>query len=377
MFNGSSGTTRIDADGFEGSDTYIVGLGVLGNLFLDGQNGSDSYNVQLGASGARRIDTRDTGDNGQDVTTVTGTTQNDRIAIRTTRFLHNDEIVIFNENTERVAVNAGNGADRIVVFGSRSPLTEVFAGAGNDIFVVNGGSAADVINLQGQAGNDTFNVFRTSAGTTNNLFGNEGNDRFNIGSTVNADNGNLGLIRGELNVFGGSNDSGQEDQLVVNDSAGGAAYSYSVTPSRIAPIPGPFNLPRANFVGVNYDSSTEFVRLDGTVFANLFEVVASPVTRYFIDGNAPNNNVGDRIVLQSQPGDGSNLTVTNANLGNGFYAFNNGNELVQFTNIELQSFDPSGPGSFTLPPDFDLEGDIDEFFASLDSDVIEDFGFPV
>ena len=375
-FNGSSGTTRIDADGFDGADTYVVGAGVLGNLFLDGQSGNDTYTVELGASGARRIDTRDTGVGDADSTNIVGTQQDDRIAIRTTRFLHNDEVIIFDQETERVLVNSVGGADRIVVFGSRSALTEVFAGTGNDIFVVNGGSAADVINLQGQAGNDTFNVFRTSAGTTNNLFGNDGNDRFNIGSTINADNGNLGLIRGELNIFGGSNDAGQEDQLILNDSAGGAAYSYSVTPNRVAPIPGPFNLPRENFIGVNFDTSTEFLRLDGTEFANLFEVVASPATRYFIDGNDPSNAVGDRITVQSQPGDGSSLTVTNPSNGNGFFTFTNGNEIVQFINIELPSLETAGPGNFALPPDFGLSGDLDDFFSRLDADEFEELGFP-
>ena len=379
QFNATSGTTRIDADGVNGDDSFMVGAGVLGNLFLDGNEGSDSYEVQLGATVARRIDTRDTGEEGSDTTSVIGTATNERIAIRTTRFLHNDEIIIFDENTEGVSADSAGGNDRIVIFGSRSPLTEVFAGAGNDVFVVNGGSRADLINLHGQDGNDNFNVFKTSAGTTNNLFGDEGDDRFNIGSTINADNGNLGLIRGELNIFGGANTADGEDQLIANDSSGGAAYSYRVTPNSITPIAGPANLPRENFIGINYDASTEFLRLDGTEFANLFEVTASPATRYFFDGNAPTTGTADRLAVVFQPNDGRDLNITNASAGDGFVTFTNGNEIVQFEDIELPSLGTSGGvGSLVLPPGFD--GDIDDFFSSLDLDELDEldgFAFPV
>ena len=194
VFNSVSDMTRIDAHGGSGNETFRVEPGAQGRLFLDGENGSDSYNVFIGSQGERRVVTQDSGDDaGHDTTTVTGTSGSDRVAVRTTRFLHNDEIIVFDQNTESIALNTADGNDRIVFFGSRSPLSEVFAGAGNDTFVVNGGSSADVINLQGQSGDDTFNVNKTSAGTTNNLFGNSDNDRFNIGSTANADDRQPGL----------------------------------------------------------------------------------------------------------------------------------------------------------------------------------------
>ena len=367
-FFGSSDPTRIDALGSIGNDSFLVGRNGGGRLFLDGQDGSDSYQVNLLGEGNRRIDTRDTGDFGNDVTTVLGTSDADRIAIRTTRFLYDNEVVIFDENTERVRLSSDTGNDRIVVFGSRSPLTEVFAGEGNDNFVINGGSRADTINLNGDNGNDTFLVRKTTVDTTTNLFGNAGNDRFNIGSTVGQDDGNLGLIRGDLNIAGGVNDDDGEDQLIANDNGVNAAYSYRVAPLSIQPIAGPANLPRANFAGINYNSSIEYVRLDGTAQANLFEVVASQTTRYFLDGNSPTNTVGDRLNLIFQSNDGRDLNVTNQTQGNGFITFGNGNELVQFQSIESQTLG-SGTGALAVGLD---DGSVDDFFSTADIDDLDD-----
>ena len=371
IFNNSESTTRTDALGSVGDDTYNVGLFASGNLFLDGQDGSDDYSVSFLGSGSRRIDTRDTGTIGTDQTSVFGTNADDRIAVRTTRFLYDDEVVIFDENTERVSASSANGNDRIVIFGTRSPLLEVFAGAGVDSFIINSGARADELNLFGEDGNDRFIVDRTTVDTTTNLFGNQGNDRFSIGATANDDDGNLGLIRGELNIVGGGNTVGGEDQVFANDNGAQAQYSYLVTPTRISAIAGPANLPRDNFVGINYDSSTEFVRLDGTPLANLFEVVASSTTRFFFDGNSPNNNVGDRLIVLAQPNDGRNLVVTNAVAGDGFVSFTNGNETIQFENIELPALDGNST-SLTLGED---DSDRDEYFSTIDLEEVEDIEF--
>ena len=140
-----------------------------------------------------------------------------------------------------------------------------------------------------------------------------------------------------------------------------------VTPTRISAIAGPANLPRTNFDGINYDSTVEFVRVDGTPLANLFEVVASPTARYFIDGNSPNSNVGDRLVVLFNPNDGRNLSVTDASTGSGFVSFSNGNETVQFVDIESPSLDNNST-SLTLSDDFEL----DEFFSTIDLVDVED-----
>ena len=374
VLNGSSDPTRIDAFGQDGNDTFIVQQGAAGAIFLDGQEGSDAYTVFFAGNGERRIDTRDSGTTGVDTTLAVGTDLADRIAVRTTRLIYDDEIVIFDENTEQVNTNAGNGNDRIVVFGSRASFTGINASNGNDVFVVNSTAQADEFTLAGGEGNDTFNVTRIAAATSINLFGNQGSDRFNIGSTIGADNGNLGTIRGDLNVIGGGNAVGTEDQLIVNDTQGNGAFSYSITPTRIDAIAGPNNLPRDNFAGIGYDAGIEFVRLDGTTFANFFQITASPTTRFFIDGNAPSSNVGDQLTVVFQANDGRQLFETNPQLGNGFVSFTNGNEIIQFENIETPVLATSGAGAFTLPDDFDFSGLGDDVFEEFDEDDLLDIG---
>ena len=381
QFNGSSDPTRIDAFGWEGNDTFTVSDGAFGRLFLNGQNGSDTYVVAFAGEGDRRIDTRDSGTIGTDTTTVFGTGQDDRIAVRTARFIYDDEVVIFDQNTEQVTVNAGAGNDRIIVFGSRSPLTEVFAGQGDDVIVVNSTARTDVVNLSGNEGNDTFNVFRTTVNTTTNLFGNDGNDRFNIGSTVSNDNGNLGLIRGNLNIFGGTNTANGEDQLFANDNGVDAAYSYNLTPTRIDAIAGPANLPRDNFAGIGFNSSIEFVRLDGTPQVNQFRVIASQTTRFFVDGNSPNGNVADRLNIVFEQNDGRQLFFTNPQESNGFVSFANGNETVQFESIESPTLNApatgSGSSGFSLPSGVDFSSLVDDFFSTADLEDLEDIEFGI
>ena len=378
FFNSSYTATRIDALGWLGDDVFTVGQFAEGNLFLDGEGGGDEYNVNFRGSGERRIDTRDSGTSGFDSLFVYGTTDHDRIAVRTTRFLYDDELVIFDENTEGTALSTFEGRDRIVVFGTRSPFLAVSAGMGQDNFIVNGGSRADEIFLFGDEGDDRYVVKKTTVDTTTNLLGGLDNDRFSIGSTMNDDNGNLGLIRGELNVFGGPNSGGGEDQLVANDNGVLAQYSYLVTPTRISAIAGPANLPRDNFAGINYDASTEFLRLDGTPLSNLFEVEASLATRYFINGNAPSNGNADELVVLFQPNDGRNLFVTDAVAGNGFVTFSNGNEMIQFEDIEMPRLDDNST-SLTLPDGFDFGDDEgrDKFFSTADLTEIEDLELPI
>ena len=362
-FNGSSDSTRITALGSGGNDSFVVSDGAFGRLFLDGENGGDVYQITFAGAGARRIVTVDSGVSGFDETQVFGTSQDDRIAMRTQLFLYDDEVVVFNENTERVQAFGLEGNDRLVVFGTRSPDAQLFGGTGDDAFVVNGGSAATQIDLSGQDGDDTFLVRRTTIDTVTNLFGQNGNDRFNIGSTPNQDDGSLGLIRGELNVSGGSNIIGEEDILYANDRGVNAAYSYSITPQAITPIAGPANLPRTNFVGINYNSSIEAVRLDGTDLANTFQVFASQATRYFIDGNNPTTNNADQLQVFTAPGDGSNLVLTNAAAGNGFVNFTNGNELVQFSEIENASLVNGGAVASAVETI-----DLDRFFSRTADD---------
>ena len=178
-------------------------------------------------------------------------------------------------------------------------------------------------------------------------------------------------------MFGGSNTAGAEDQLYVNDNGVNAAYSYNITPTRIDAIPGPANLPRDNFAGIGFNSSTEFVRLDGTPQINQFRVTASQSTRFFFDGNLPNGNVADRLNVVFEPNDGRQLFFSNPQQSDGFVSFTNGKENVQFLSIELPTLAGGGTGpgssSFTLPEGTDYSALVDDFFSTEELDDLEDW----
>ena len=164
------------------------------------------------------------------------------------------------------------------------------------------------------------------------------------------------MIRGELNINGGANSVNGEDEIFANDNGAIAQYSYSVGPDRISPIAGPANLPRTNFVGINYDSSVEFVRLDGTPLANLIQLQLSPTTRFFIDGNEPTTNAGDQLVVSSFGGAVS-LSVNPDGSGSATSA---GAQSVSFVSIENASIAPPSFGGLVVGQDFD---DRDEVFS--------------
>jgi hypothetical protein len=250
--------------------------------------------------------------------------------------LYDDERVVFDENTEKLVVDGAVGDDRIVMFASSAGSTDAFGGAGKDTFVINSTTNSEMTNLFAGTGNDVFLLVKTTADTHINLRGEDGNDTFLFGSNQTDDNGNIGTIRGAVSIFAGAN-SGGEDRMFVNDHGATAAYSYRITPTSLTAIPGPANAPRPLFAGIVYDGTLEFARFDGTAFPNLFEVVPSLTTRIYIDGNSPVFGAANRDILSvaTTAGDGSQLTITNVQLGQGYVTFTNGNETVQFENIEL------------------------------------------
>ncbi|MGI9516072.1 MAG: FG-GAP-like repeat-containing protein, partial [Pirellulaceae bacterium] len=83
---------------------------------------------------------------------------------------------------------------------------------------------------------------------------------------------------------------------------------------------------------------------DGTDQRNVFNVEPSFITRYFIDGNLPSQNQinnaaeGDFLNLIPTPGDGHQLNLTERSTGTGFWEFFNGQQNVDFTEIEQFNF---------------------------------------
>jgi len=139
--------------------------------------------------------------------------------------------------------------------------------------------------IDGGFGNDTINVRAVASVSTVLIFGQSGNDRFNVGSTLAENNGNLGLIRGELWLYGGS--QADQDTLYINDNGVQPPYNYRITDSVISHLQGPNNIDRDQFTAIRHDGM-EFVRLDGTPGNNLFSVAPSLTTSFHINGGRSN-----------------------------------------------------------------------------------------
>ncbi len=330
-------TTFSQIFGGADNDNLVIQTNVLGNMTVDGGTGSDIVNTTVASSGGRFLDARDSGGTTGDHLLVNGNALSNLLVVRETQIEFGAQRTIYDVATERMTINGLDGIDLIDIHGSSAAVTRVNGGNGNDQITVISTNLAPQITLDGQAGDDVFTIRRTLAGSRITALGNSGDDLFNIGSTATEDNGDLNTIQGIVSITAGTNGTAGQDRLYANDRGVGAAYSYYFGPTGIRTIPGPLAVARPLFVGINYDSSLELARLDGTQFANFFSVIPSQFTTYYIDGNLPNPVVqnGDQIFLQTTPGDGHILHITSPSLGSGYWDFTNGTKEVRFENIEL------------------------------------------
>ena len=247
-------------------------------------------------------------------------------------FYRNLERIAFGRNFEQADLNAVGGHDAIGVFSSLSDQTHIRAGGGNDTINVNSTTHAAGLTIGAGTGNDQIFVKKTHAVTTLDVFGDAGDDTLSVGASLEEDNGNLGQLRGALTFDGGPGN----DQLFVSDGGASGAYGYRITPTQIVNHPGRFNLARDVFAGIFYDGGVEHVRLNGTQQANNFVITSSQDTEFYLDGNNPTNDetIADEIELTSNPGDGRGLNITDADLGDGFWTFENGDQDVFFEEFE-------------------------------------------
>lgn len=352
--NSTQPTTSATVLGGTGNDVLNIGNNVSGNVVVDGQDGNDRTTVRFQSTGSRQVDARDSGTVGsnEDVLFVIGTTGNDIMELRSTVVNRQDQRVQYNAQNERLIVQGVGGDDTIDVYGSVAPTTQVQGGIGNDRINVYATTGATQLTLDGNDGNDQFLVVRTAAETNSILRGGGGDDRFNIGSTQEENSGNLGLIRGRVKTEGNLNNAGGEDRLYLNDFNVNSPFNYLVTPTSVRPFAGPNNNPRPTFAGVFFDGTMEFVRVDGTIAPNWFSVFPSKNTRFYLDGNLPSPLVGsgDTVFLNVTPGDGHQLTITDAPRGRGFWSFTNGNQEVRFDGIETTLTGGGGGFSGMMPP---------------------------
>jgi hypothetical protein len=270
-----------------------------------------------------------------------------------------------------LALDAGSGANRLIVSnvgGSPDPNVVVTNGQITGMapapitYAATGGNFADGaandgILLRGSGnGADTFLAVSTLADSTTKIEGNAGADTFLAGSTPADNNGNLDGIAGLLTVIGGDpgapltafsntvDPTGQVDVLYVNDRGAGGKRNYRVGDfsddgadnPMVQDEPDP-SAPARVFAGVAYDSTMDYVRVDGTDDVNIFDVRPSLTTQYYIDGNLPASGQclkggGDYLRLDTTGTTGRKLHITGP--GAGFWSFTSGHRPVDFESIE-------------------------------------------
>ncbi|MCH2179130.1 MAG: hypothetical protein MK106_10025 [Mariniblastus sp.] len=344
--------TSTSVMGGNADDTFNVSTDTLGNTHNDGQDGSDSYNFQLSTTASRWLAAYDTGATGTDVVTANGTDGNDVMNIRARRILMDSDTAAFNGNIEVATASGGEGEDQIQLFASIAGETRLDGGLDNDTLMVTSTARADLVTTLGGDGDDTTVTRNVKNTTTLRQFGNAGNDSFVFGALESENNGNLGRLRGDISVDGGTQTGSEgEDTIYLNDAGLSTRYSYFSNGSKITPLPGPANLPRPEFAGVAFNETVEFVQLDGTTGNNYFTVQSSEFTRFLFNGNEPfRTATGDFIQLLAESGDGHVLTISNVLNGDGYWTFGNGNKDIIFESME----------GYYNPPQFIIVGGDDQ-----------------
>jgi len=328
--------TYIATIGGDGDDTTNISADAMGNVFNNGQEGSDTYNFSLSETANRRLLAHDSGVAGVDQLNSIGTEGDDNIEVRSTRVLMADDTHMFTSNLEVAAAVGGDGEDFVDMYASVAGETRLEGGADNDTLQISSTALADMVTTDGGDGDDTTITRVVRETTTVEQHGGTGDDLFVFGSTELEDNGNLGLLRGNISVSGGDNTSSStEDKIYMNDAGLNIRYSYFSKDSRISPLPGPANLPRPEFAGVSFDETVEFVHLEGTEAANYFTVHSNEFTRFLFNGNDPHRtSTGDFIQLVAESGDGHVHWISNATDGDGYWTFGNGNKNIEYQSME-------------------------------------------
>ena len=316
------------------NDSITVLSTALGPVSSDGSEGSDSYTAHFVGSGSRWFGALDTGSEGTDTVTTFGTAAADDLIVRVANVYENNERIAFGSNTEVLNVDGVGGADQMIISASFADTTNLYGGEDADHLDIVGTTHIENLSAMMGQGGDTVIIRKVSDGATLTVDGQDGDDMFVVGSYTVANLGNLGRIRGGLNIVGGDSDSG--DRLLVNDGALSANFSYLVTDQHILNDSEPGGLERAEFAGIYFDNTLEHVQLDGTQGANHFLVAGSQTTQFLMNGNSPtpDNDSGDEIALADQADDGREFEWLDEEMGEGRWTFVNGNLDVEFKDME-------------------------------------------
>ena len=250
-------------------------------------------------------------------------------------------------DSPRIVVNGDQGSDRLIVDHSADTLDNAGTLTAATLYGLGVARGLDYLSIEWLdvllgSGNDRLDVTATLPTCRVSVRGNAGNDTFNIGA------GNLDSVEGAVTIDGGN---GLSDRIFLFDDGNALSVDYLVTPSSVtssrSPNAPPQQGPRT-FGGLNYDGTTESLRVEGTQAANVFDVQPSLATRYFIDGNLPglDNTLarnGDFLKLDTKTtfpaspngADTSGRTLTITNRGEGSWTFKKTtHQSVDFASIE-------------------------------------------
>lgn len=133
-------TTRVNIDGGDGADTFIIRpINAAGS-------------VSVGDSGQAEGDA--------DILILHGTSGNDEIEVTADDVAMNGGVVSLAGGLEGMTINLGSGDDILDVFGLSIPAT-IGGGSGNDIFGVDTGLGAP-LSIRGGSGRDYLDLFATT-----------------------------------------------------------------------------------------------------------------------------------------------------------------------------------------------------------------------
>lgn len=325
--------------GEDGDDVVKVKPGFLAPLKFLGGSGEDTITVSLSNFAAGRIDLA-SGDT--EFLNVIGQDERESVVVRDNRLVSKSpenqilRTIEFGDSGSasliELNIDLKNGDDITTVYSTPARSLIVEGRSGRDYFWILGTQSGRDFIFNGGSGLDVFHIEETSANTFTTLRGHTQNDLFYFGSTRNADNGNLGLLSGRVDVDAG----GGDDWIYLNDNAADSNFGYHLGNTYIGNQVTQSTPDRPEFKGVYYDDTAERIRLDANDRENFFTVVPNVNTAIVVDGRSPvfdegSNGIGDVLYV---PGGGDGRSLVEYGPNNGIFSFTNGSKKIRYYSIE-------------------------------------------
>ncbi|MEI7781759.1 MAG: FG-GAP-like repeat-containing protein, partial [Planctomycetota bacterium] len=385
------GATTEVTDTVAGGNTFVVGNAGIDRVDVL-STGSNSNLEVSGAGAADLVHLRTTG--AASFTRILGEAGDDRVVLSSMAGTGSLAAPFFSPDgnvglvrgvvsvdggagaANRLVVDDSTAADNSDVVVTNNRITGLAAGEIH--YAASGGSFTnagrnDGILLRGSAaGRDVFLVTSTLLGSTIRIDTQGGDDLVSVGSTTGVDRGDLDQMQGLLTLDTGSgtdlvhaNDrgagydalrSGGQPKPLNNAATQTGAITFENTakfnyrldattlrndifnPKRQDDRLGLIGGLSRTFAGIDYvGASLERFELVGTDNVNVFTVLPSAATTFFVDGKLPVSGValfggGDYLNLDTTGTIGRKLGIES--VGQGTWTFTSAHKPVQFTSIE-------------------------------------------